>query len=127
MMKTYICVALVAIWMLVGGTAHMIVPHFFFPFVPDFLPQLGVVYVSGLIELAIGIAVLFPKTRAKAGLAFAALCLAFLPLHVWDLLREEPIITPTSAAIFRIIWQFVLIGAGWYLWTRENLNDEIVP
>lgn len=116
---TYASVALIALWMIAGGIGHFIKPEAFYPIVPDFLPKKFVVYASGIPELIIGLAVLWPRTRAAAGLGFAALCTAFLPLHVWDLFRENPAITPQSAAIFRVLVQFFLIRVGYALWKRE--------
>lgn len=120
MIKTYASVALIAFWMLAGGIGHMIKPEMFFPIVPDFLPKLAVVYVSGIVEIIIGVMVLLPRTRALGGLAFALLCLSFLPLHLWDLVRDNPAITPLNAAIVRVVVQFFLIWVGWTLWKRTK-------
>lgn len=114
----YLPIGIIAFWMLFGAYGHFANPEFFYPFVPDFMPKKFVVYASGFVELLIGIAVLLPKYRHYAGLAFAALCLAFLPLHVWDLFRDNPAIAPLSAAIIRIIVQFILIAIGYKVWTR---------
>lgn len=118
MIKTYASVALIAFWMLVGGVAHMLVPEKFYPIVPDFFPKLSVVYISGIVEIIIGLMVLFPKTRALGGLAFALLCLGLLPLHLWDLVRDNPAVAPLGAAIIRVFVQFFLIWIGWRLWKR---------
>lgn len=117
---TYASVVLIAAWMIAGGFGHFLKPDMFYPIVPDFLPKKLVVYVSGAPELIIGFAVLWPRTRAVAGLGFALLCTAFLPLHVWDLFRENPAITQQSAAIIRVFVQFFLIWVGWTLYKRER-------
>ena len=85
---------------------------------PGFYRKKFVVLASGIPELIIGLAVLWPRTRAIAGLGFAVLCLAFLPLHVWDLFRDTPAITPHSAAIIRVFVQFFLIWTGWMLYKQ---------
>ena len=109
-------ISIIALWMLVGGIAHLVVPEFFFQIVPDVLPELWVVYVSGLVEIIIGAAILVPRFRAVAGLSFAFLCLGFLPLHVWDFFRPDPVFEVPVAASIRILVQFGLIGLGLYLW-----------
>jgi hypothetical protein len=53
-----------------------------------------------------------------AGLAFAALCAGYLPLHIWDLFRGDPVITPYAAAIIRVVVQLLFIGIGWLVWKR---------
>ena len=84
-LKTYIPIAVIAFWMLVGGAAHFLIPQAFYPIVPNIFPKDLVIYLSGAVELAIGIGILIPKTRPFSGLAFAMLCLCLLPLHLWDL------------------------------------------
>ncbi|MGB3627623.1 MAG: hypothetical protein WA989_17475, partial [Henriciella sp.] len=115
----WIAAALIAAWMLIGGALHLFVPAPFFAIVPDWMPELWVVWLSGLIELAIGIAVLIPRTRALAGLAFAGLCLGYLPLHVWDFFRADPVFPVPWGAGARIMVQLALIGLGLWLWTRR--------
>lgn len=110
--------------MLGGALGHFFRPAFFYPIVPDFLPKQFVVYASGVPELLIGLAVLYPRTRAAAGLGFACLCAAFLPLHLWDLVRETPAITPHAAAIVRVFIQFFLIWIGWRLWTTRGAASK---
>ena len=116
----YFSIVLIAIWMLFGGVAHFLKPEFFYAIVPDFLPKWEVVILSGIPEIMIGLGVLWPKTRPLAGLCFALLCLAFLPLHIWDLFRDNPAITPFPAAVFRVFLQFFLMWIGWRLWQTRS-------
>lgn len=111
----FLAVALIAFWMLAGGIGHLVKPEVFYPIVPDFLPKKEVVLITGIPEILIGLGILIPKTRALAGLAFAILCAAFMPLHIWDLFRESPAITPQSAAIVRVALQVLLIAVGLYV------------
>jgi uncharacterized membrane protein len=114
-------IAVIAIWMLVGGTAHFLIPEYFYSIVPNFLPKKFVVYASGVPEILIGLGVLWPKTRHIAGLGFSLLCLSFLPLHIWDLFRDDPAITPFSAAIIRVVLQGVFIWIGWKVWQFKSV------
>lgn len=116
----YAGVGLIAFWMLTGGIAHILRPEWFYPIVPDIFPKKETVILSGIPELLIGVGILLPRTRALAGLGFAALCCAFLPLHIWDLFRDTPAITPQSAAIFRVFLQLGFITLGLWIYRRER-------
>ena len=114
---TYVSIAVIAFWMLIlGAYGHFVKPDMYYPIVPDFMPKKFVVYASGVLELIVGLLVLWPRTRALGGLGFAFLCVCFMPLHIWDLFRETPAITPLSAAIIRVALQLVFIWMGWRLW-----------
>ena len=121
-MRTF-SIAIIALWMLSGGIAHMIWPQAFYRIVPDFLPELWVVYISGIVEIVIGLAVLVPSHRKWAGLSFAVLCAGFLPLHIWDFFRLDPVFDVPVAASIRIAVQFGLIGLGLFLW-RCSSNEK---
>jgi uncharacterized membrane protein YphA (DoxX/SURF4 family) len=43
-----------------------------------------------------------------------------MPLHIWDLFREDPMISPLSAAVFRIFVQVFFIWAGLRLWKQRE-------
>ena len=120
-MRTF-SIAIIALWMLGGGIAHMIWPQAFYRIVPDFLPELWVVYISGIVEIAIGVAVLVPNYRKWAGLSFAVLCAGFLPLHIWDFFRPDPVFDVPVAASIRIAVQFGLIGLGLFLWRNSSVE-----
>jgi uncharacterized membrane protein len=110
--ETRLLTALIAIVMLAGGITHLVAPQIFYPIVPSIFPARLAVLGSGLGELAIGVAVLVPRLRARAGLAFALLCIAYLPLHLWDFLRPDPIFHPWPLAVGRVLLQVGFIVAG---------------
>lgn len=115
-MKRNLAAGLIAVWMLAGGVLHLLAPEAFYPIVPDWMPELEVVLLSGVVEIVIGLAVLFPRFRSHSGLAFAALCLSFLPLHLWDFFRPDPVFSVPVAASIRIVVQLCLIALGLWLW-----------
>ncbi len=103
--------------MTAAGLAHFLITRKYLPIVPRFLPQrMGIVIVSGVIELAAGVGLFFPSTRKEAGLVVLILMLGFLPLHTWDLFRDRPAIGPRWAAVIRFFLQFVLIYWAWKVW-----------
>lgn len=111
---------LVAFVMIAGGAAHFAAPQGFAPLVPPFLPAVPVILVAGIVQIAIGLAALWPNTRAWGGLAFAVLCAAYLPLHLWDFFRPDPVFAPPVAATIRVVVQGLFIWAGLALWRRNR-------
>ena len=103
-----------AIFLLFGGVQHFLKPHFYIPFVPEFLPfTMAIIYISGLIEIVFGIA-LFIKKYAKFGAwGIFILMLLFLPIHIWDVFSDTPAIGSHKAAFIRLPIQFVLIAVSW--------------
>lgn len=113
-------VALVAFVMIGGGAAHLAAPSGFAPLVPAFLPAIPVILAAGVVQIAIGAATIWPRTRALGALAFAALCAAYMPLHLWDFIRPDPVFAPPVAATLRVIVQCLFIWAGIALWRRSK-------
>jgi uncharacterized membrane protein len=113
-------IAVVAFVMIAGGLAHLVAPGGFAPLVPPFLPAVPVIYATGVVQVAIGLAAIWPRTRALGGLAFAVLCAAYLPLHLWDYVRPDPVFPPPVAATVRVVLQLLFIWAGLALWRRTR-------
>ncbi|MCU0649258.1 MAG: hypothetical protein MUF00_14770 [Gemmatimonadaceae bacterium] len=112
-------IAVIAITMLLGGVSHLVAPEQFMALVPRPLPPHAVLYITGVVQLAIGGSVLWSRTRRAAGFAFAVLCLGYLPLHLWDFVRPDPVFTPPVAASIRVAVQLVFIATGFTLWRRR--------
>jgi uncharacterized membrane protein len=100
-----------------GGIAHFVVPHIYNPLIPEFLPALASNIFAGICELVVGLMLLIPKYRSLGGLGFALLMIGFLPLHIWELFREDPLIKPFAVALVRAVMQLVLIYLGWRIYT----------
>jgi len=118
MFAKYWIVALILLVMGGGGAAHLMQPALFTGFVFAPFPPTATVIVAGFVQIGIAIMALLPGTRARAGLFFAVLCLGYMPLHIWDLFRDDPMIAPLSAAIVRIFIQVFFIWAGLRLWKK---------
>ena len=77
------------VFIYLAGIAHFVNPDFFDAIVPPWLPlsERFWTYISGLAEIAVGIAVLVPKYRRIGGWAAFALFIAVYPANlymVWD-------------------------------------------
>ncbi len=102
--------------MILGGITHFMKPEVYAPFIPDVLPTNLTTYLSGVLELALGVGVFIPRFRRMASLGIFILMIAFLPLHVVDVFRDEPAIGSRLLAYVRLPIQFVLIGWAWFVY-----------
>jgi uncharacterized membrane protein len=107
---------LIAVFMMYGGVQHFLNATYYTPFVPDFLIfKTAIIYISGFIEIAIGLLLLIRKYEGIGAFALFVLMLVFLPLHVWDVFSDTPAIGSHQAALVRLPVQFVLIAISWKL------------
>jgi uncharacterized membrane protein len=102
-------------FMIFGGVNHFRHPAMYLPFVPEFLPANFINLGSGIIEIILGIGVFIPQFRQKAAYGIFILMIIFLPLHVWDVFRDNPAIGSHKAALIRLPLQFLLIFIGWFI------------
>ena len=98
---------------------HFKKPKFFNGFIPDFLPKLTVNYVFGSLEFLLGLGLFFNQTIKNAALGIFILMLLFLPIHIWDLLKEKPAIGSKKLAIIRIPLQFLLMYCAYLLYMNS--------
>lgn len=104
--------------MLLSGVMHIVNPDVYLPMIPNFInPKLanGLAFIT---EIAVGIMLLMPKYRHYGGLGFALLMIAFLPIHIWDLMKDNPMMGSKMAATVRLIVQFVLIYLGYRIYHK---------
>lgn len=113
---------LLAIFIVYAGMQHFIKPDFFNAFVPDFLIYKStIIYVSGFIEIVLGVLLLIPKYTRIAASGILILMLLFLPIHIWDVITDTPAIGSHKAALIRLPMQFVLIALA-YKFRKTNNN-----
>ncbi len=113
---------LFAVMMLVGGVFHFIIPTAYYVLIPEFLPQALVNALVGVLEIVIGLGLVFAQTRKRAAMGFLGLMLVFLPVHTWDVFRETPALGSTTNAVIRLFVQFLLIYGAWNF--IQNLNKQ---
>ena len=106
-----------AVLMIAAGIIHFLKPTVYLPIIPSFMPfKLAIVYISGVVEIALGIALLLRKYQKIGLLGLFVLMIIFLPIHILDAFAENPVIGNHTVAITRIIIQFLLIGLVWKLY-----------
>ncbi len=102
-----------------AGVNHFINPAFYLKIMPTYIPyHLMMIYLSGAIEIILGIALLIKKSQKVAGWLIILMLIVFLPVHIkmimdtWISLNIKFII-----ALVRLPLQFVLI-----YWAYKTCN-----
>lgn len=110
---------------LLAGLNHFRRPQFYLPMIQDFLPYpLELIYISGAAEILLGLALLWPATRAVAAWGIVALLIAVFPANInmwWNHVLIEGSAVPPWVHYIRLPLQFVLIYWAW-IFTRRNTH-----
>ena len=94
-----------------AGLAHFLFPRPFIALIPRRVPWRRLwVYASGIVELGVALGLATRPLRPYAAQGVFGLLLAFLPLHVIDLLRAKPVTVNKPLALLRLVAQFLLIA-----------------
>jgi len=116
-------VALAAI-LLVAGVGHFVSHEAFLAQVPPWMPLSSVVvYASGFVELALGIALLVVvRHRALLGWVVAVFFVIIFPGNVWQFLEGRSAfgLDSDAARLIRLFFQPVLVV--WALWCTRALT-----
>jgi uncharacterized membrane protein len=99
--------------MVFAGVSHFVTPAFFTVMVPPQLPSpLALVLISGVAEIALGLGLLHPRLRRRAGQGLIALYIAVFPANLYMALAEVPLAgIPTQP---------------WMLWARLPLQAVFI-
>ena len=106
--------------LIVTGINHFVQPAMYAPMIPGFFPKGPTNFGAGLLELLLGIGVFIPRMRSTATLGILVLMIAFLPLHVWDVFRDDPAIGSKALVYVRLPLQFVLIVWAWRIFKANR-------
>ena len=111
---------LFGVMMIAGAVGHVLAPHFYAAMIPSFISPTFANILATIVEAAVGVLLFIPKYRHWGGLGFSVLMLAFLPLHIWDLFKEQPAVGPSPAPEIRLVFQFLFIYAGWWIYKKAK-------
>ncbi len=121
-----------ALWILaaffvVAGLNHFLNPDPYLAMMPPYLPwPTGLIVVSGIAEIAGGLAILFAKVRRLAGWGLIALLVAVFPANVQVALHGWPgVQIPQWALWARLPLQGVLIA--WVYWVCLAMRPQNEP
>ncbi|MDB9529908.1 DoxX family protein [Oscillatoria sp. CS-180] len=110
---------ILAVCMVVAGVLHFVQSEPFIRIVPDFLPApAALVYISGVIEVFLGIGLLIPPLQQVSAWGLVALFIAVYPANLNMAINHIEIAGIPNTWWFQAIrlpFQFVLIAwAYWY-------------
>jgi len=108
-----------ALFYIGGGIVHFADPGFYLPMMPPYLPyHLELVYLSGLAEIVLGLAVLIPRARRLAAWGIILLLIAIFPANLHIAMNDVPLAGADEGAgvwnWVRLPFQAVLIGWAWW-------------
>lgn len=110
-----------AAFYVLAGLNHFVAPDFYAPMMPPYLPwHLGLIYLSGVVEVALGVGLLVSRTRAAAAWCVILMLVAFMPVHVYML---------TDAASFpdvpiAFLWGRLPLQALLIAWAYTHTRDD---
>lgn len=106
---------LLSLLLVVAGVLHLVTPAPYMRIMPPFLPApLTLVYLSGLCEIALGLGLLFRRTRRWAAWGTVALLVAVFPANVYMALANDSLFRlPAWVVWARLPLQLVLIAWAW--------------
>jgi uncharacterized membrane protein len=108
---------------ILAGANHFINPPFYLKMMPPILPaHLFLIYLSGIIEIALGILLLIPRFSKFAAWGIIALLFAVFPANIY--MAINPSLFPefsATALYLRLPLQFLLIA--WAFWLTKDKID----
>ncbi|MDV6234318.1 DoxX family protein [Leptospira ellisii] len=95
---------------ILAGILHFVLPKFYLRIMPPYIPYPKfVVYLSGLIEIALGMALLFPETKKLGAWGIILLLIAIFPANLYHYQSRRKSDPPKWALLLRLPLQFALI------------------
>ena len=74
---------------IVAGSIHFLRPKFYKPMMPPYIPYHDFcIFISGVIEIALGLLLLIPKTQSLAAWGVIAFLVAVMPVHI-NMIQER--------------------------------------
>lgn len=111
---------------ILGGINHFIKPEFYKQLMPPFLPyHYELIFISGVIELLLGVGLYFSKTRKLSAIGIIALLIAIYPANIYMWKYNIQIDGNPTPAIFhyiRLPFQFILMYWAYYYYRKEKSN-----
>lgn len=103
---------------LAAGIGHFALEPFFTGAMPEWVPfRKAIVYVSGVMEIALAIGLFMKRTRVVTGFLIAVFLVLVFPVNIYMAWTAENYDLPAAALWIRLPLQFVLIW--WVLKVRK--------
>jgi uncharacterized membrane protein len=112
-----------ALFMLGGGTMHLLRPDFYLKIMPPYLPlHWELVYLSGVFEIALGLLLIVPRSSRFAAWGIIALLIAVFPANINVYQHQEVLPAPPIVHLLRLPLQGVLILWAYWHTKRSDRN-----
>lgn len=131
MIKTIRRIALVlfALFFIFAGIAHFVQGEGFAAMIPEWVPfRLGLIYVTGVLEIVLAVLLLIPSTRKQARFWTAVYLIVIFPANIYAAIAGIPAPGQEEAnellLWIRLLFQPLLIW--WVLWSAKQKNDSAI-
>jgi uncharacterized membrane protein len=110
---------IMAAFYIFAGVMHFVRPDYYMPMMPPYLPwHAALVFLSGVAELVLGVAVLIPSLRNWAAWGIVLLLIAIFPANLHIALHNVAVFGAAEGAgamnWVRLPFQLVLILWAWW-------------
>ncbi len=122
-------IALVIMFLFTGSTHFSAMKHDYAAMLPSPLSgNLGIIYLTGVLEIAGALGLLVPRTRRLAGICLVLYLLAVFPGNVYAAVNEVPFRgEPPTPLWLRTPIQLFFIGMVWWTAVRRPLERAEAP
>ena len=109
-----------ALFFVIAGINHFINPDFYIPLIPPIFPYPQAInLISGLVEIALGFGLVFPKIQKYAAYGIILIMVAFIPAHVYfvqigSCIEGSLCVAPWIGWLRLFLIHPLLIGLGYY-------------
>jgi uncharacterized membrane protein len=109
---------------ILAGANHFLNPNFYLRMMPPVFPaHLFLVYLSGVLEIGLGILLPIPKFTPLAAWGLIALLIGVYPANIYMALNPQLFPEFSAAALYlRLSLQFLLIGWAYWL-ARDKIKE----
>lgn len=105
---------IMAVFYVVAGVMHFTHSEYYLPMMPLYLPwHAALIFLSGVAEVGLGVAVLIPALRWLAAWGIVLLLIAIFPANIHIALHNVPVFGATE-------------GAGVWNWVRLPLQGVLM-
>lgn len=105
---------------LFAGVNHFVMPQFYIPLIPDYLPHPQLLNtLSGIFEIVFGLGLIFRRSRRASSILIVMMLLAFIPSHVYFIelgsCVDQSLCVPEWVSWVRLILVHPLLI--WWAWS----------